>query len=78
MLKFVVSLLFTVHGLVHLLWFAMSWQITSIDGLPYSTKLLANRIDVGEAGIRVIGLLWVVATGLWVAAGLGLALTLPW
>ena len=34
------------------------WQTTSIGGVPYSTKLLANRIDVGEiiADLAVGGL----------------------
>ena len=77
-MQYVVSVFFTLHGLVHLLWFAMTWQLTSIDGLPYSTTILANRIDVGDASIRIIGLLWVVATGLWIAAALGLSLLLPW
>jgi hypothetical protein len=64
--------------LVHLLWFVVPWRITTVDGLPYSTKVLMHRIDVGRAGIRFVGLLWLAATVLWVAAGLALIFAAPW
>ena len=78
MLKLAVGVFFVVHGLVHLLWFVVPWRITTVDGLPYSTSVLAHRIDVGNAGIRVVGLLWLVATLGWVAAGFGLIFLAPW
>jgi hypothetical protein len=78
MLRFVAGIFFVLHGLVHLLWFVVPWQITTVDGLPYSTTLLAHRIDLGATGIRVIGVLWLVATLVWVAAGLGLIVLAPW
>jgi hypothetical protein len=70
LLRFFLAAFFILHGLVHLLWFVVPWQITTVDGLPYSTKVLMHRIDLGRAGIRVVGLLWLAATVLWVAAGL--------
>ena len=78
MLKLAVGAFFVLHGLVHLLWFVVLWRITTVDGLPYSTTVLAHRIDVGDTGIRVVGLLWLVATLGWVAAGLGLIFLVPW
>ena len=78
MLKLAVGVFFVLHGLVHLLWFVVLWRITTVDGLPYSTTVLAHRIDVGDTGIRVVGLLWLVATLGWVAAGFGLIFLVPW
>lgn len=78
MLRFIAGVFFILHGLVHLLWFVVPWQITTVDGLPYTTRVLARRVDVGATGIRIVGVLWVVATLAWVAAGLGLIILAPW
>lgn len=78
MLKIVLGIFFVLHGLVHLLWFVVPWRITTVDGLPYSTTVLAGRIDVGDAGIRVAGLLWLLAAIGWVIAGAGLVFLAPW
>lgn len=44
-------------------------QLTTIEGMAYKTTLLGGRWDLGEAGIRVFGALWVVAAiGFAVAA----------
>lgn len=78
MLKLVIGIFFILHGLVHLLWFVVPWRITTVDGLPYVTTVLAGRIDVGRTGIRVVGLLWLLAAIGWVIAGIGVLLLAPW
>lgn len=78
MLKIVVSTLFTLHGLVHLIGFFVNWKIIAVEDIPYSTTVLAHKIEVGSTGIRIVGLLWVVAAGLWIAAGIGLMALAPW
>jgi len=66
------------HGLVHLLWFVVPWQMTVVDGLPYRTTIFGGNIDVREGGIRFLGLLWVLATIGFVVAGLGLLFSASW
>ena len=78
MLRFVVGVFFVLHGLVHLLPFGVSWQLFTTDDLPYSTVVLGGRVDVGHTGIRLVGLLWLLATLIWVVAGVGLILLAPW
>jgi hypothetical protein len=78
MLPVVVGIFFVLHGLVHLLWLVVPWRITAVDGLPYATTVLAGRIDVGDAGIRIVGLLWLLAAIGWVIAGIGVFLLAPW
>jgi hypothetical protein len=78
MLHVLIGVFFVLHGLVHLLWFVVPWRITTVDGLPYATTILAGRLDVGRAGIRIVGLLWLAATVLWLAAGLALVFAAPW
>jgi hypothetical protein len=51
-----------------------SWQIATLAELPYNTTILAGRIDIGDAGIRAMGLLWLFAgLGLRVVGGLIIA-----
>lgn len=38
--------------------------------LPYSTELFGGRVDVGAAGIRVVGVLWLLAGAAFVFAAL--------
>ncbi len=78
MLKILVSAFFTFHGLVHLIGFFVNWKIISVETMPYATSVLAHKIEVGATGIRIIGLLWVVAAGLWIVAGVGLMALAPW
>ena len=78
MLPFIIGIFFILHGLVHLLWFVVPWRITTVDGLPYSTRVLGQRFDVGDTGTRIVGLLWLAATLGWVIAGGGLMLRAPW
>ena len=78
MLKIVVGAFFIFHGLVHLIGFFVNWQIIVVRSMPYETTVLAHKIEVGITGIRVVGLLWVVAACLWIAAGIGLLALAPW
>lgn len=78
MLPVIIGVFFVLHGLVHLLWFVVPWQVTTVDGLPYATTILAGRLDVGRAGIRIVGLLWLAVTVVWLAAGLALVFAAPW
>lgn len=66
------------HGLVHLLWFVVPWQMTEVEGLPFRTTIIAGHVDVREGGMRFLGLLWVLATIGFVVAGLGLLFSASW
>jgi hypothetical protein len=78
MLRVLTSIFFILHGLVHLLWLGSYWKLMEVDGIPYTTRVLAGRINVGDTGIRIVGILWAIATLAWVIAGLGLVFTASW
>jgi len=71
-LTILAAFLLIVHGLIHLLGTAVYARRHSINGLPYKTKLLGGRWDLGDAGIRVFGWLWVLPALGFVAAAAGL------
>lgn len=68
-MRFVVALLMIAHGFAHLVGFLGGWRLTS--QIPYKTTLFAGHLDIGHAGVRALGLVW-LATGLaFAAVGVG-------
>jgi hypothetical protein len=67
-LRVALALLFIVHGIAHLPGFAVAWRLTHASEMPYKTTLLNGSLNVGNAGIRIVGILWLLA-------GIGFVLT---
>jgi hypothetical protein len=65
------ALLLLIHGVAHLVDFVVSWQIATLKEMPYKTTILANSINVGDSGIRLIGILWLVAALVFAACSIG-------
>jgi hypothetical protein len=63
------------HGIAHLVGFAGAWHVGE---LPYKTTVLAGRVDLGDAGIRATGVLWLAAAVAFVIVGAGTALNYGW
>ena len=78
MWNIVLAAFLALHGVVHLLGFVVSWKLTTVEGLPYKTTILAGHVDLGEAGIRAFGLGWLLVTPVFVAAALGLLANQGW
>lgn len=70
--------LLALHGLVHLLGFVVPFRLAEIEGFPHTTMVLDGRVDLGEGGIRVVGVLWLLAAAAFVAAAVGVWLLAPW
>jgi hypothetical protein len=70
--------LLALHGLIHLLGFVVPFRLAEIEGFPYGTTVLGGRVDLGEAGVRVVGVLWLLAAAAFVAAAVGVWLLAPW
>ena len=66
-----------IHGLIHLMGFLAFWPVTAIPNLPYKTTLLAGRLEVGQVGMRIYSLFWLLAGLGFVGAVLLLALNRP-
>ena len=74
----IIGLFFIAHGVAHLVGFLSYWQITTFEDMPYKTTQLAGRIDAGQTGIRLIGILWLIGALAFIASGLGLIFLQPW
>jgi hypothetical protein len=58
------------HGLAHTPGFAVAWRLASPPEMPYKTTLLNGALDVGDTGIRVMGVCWLLAAIGFAAAAL--------
>ena len=67
-----------VHGIAHLPGFAVPWRLLVSPELPYRTTILAGRIDIGDAGVRAVGLAWAAAAAAFIALAWSLWAGLPW
>jgi hypothetical protein len=78
MIRIIAAIFLILHGLIHLIGFLVPWGLVKIDSFKYGTTILAGKIDLGETGIRIVGLLWIVGAIGFVIAGIGLWMVLPW
>jgi hypothetical protein len=75
----VLALLLLAHGFAHLVGFVGPWKIGKPEQRqPYTTTLLAGRLDVGDAGIRVVGILWLLAAVAFGVLALAVLTEAPW
>lgn len=66
------------HGFAHLVGFLGAWRPGVLSAATNPNLLFGGRIDLGSAGGRVLGLLWLVtAVGFWVVAVTTLSIH-PW
>jgi hypothetical protein len=67
-----------VHGLCHFVGFVVPWKILTMKEEPYRTTLIAGRLDVGSIGIRLVGILWLLACVGFMASGTGALASSAW
>ncbi|MGD8494911.1 MAG: hypothetical protein PVF05_01885 [Gemmatimonadales bacterium] len=78
-MRFLLALLMALHGLAHGVGFVVTWRLTEFQDMPHDTTLLSGTVDVGEAGIRAVGVLWLLAgVAFFVAAGAALVNAAWW
>lgn len=68
-MRLALSAFLIAHGVAHVVGFAVPWRLMETPDLPYRTTLLAGTIDVGDAGARAVGILWLLAALAFVLIG---------
>jgi hypothetical protein len=76
--KYALGVFFVLHGIAHLVGFVVPWRLATLPDAPYHTTLLDGRLDVGAAGMRAIGILWLFGAILFAAAGAGVMMQPSW
>src|SRR2546425_11280473 len=77
-MRLIVGLILIAYGLAHTLGFVTPWRIGPGKRAPYNTTILNGLVDLGEIGIRAMGILWLVAALAFVAAGIGVIAASSW
>jgi len=76
--RVLIAFVLAAHGIAHGVGFAVNWHVISTPELPFSTTVFGGRWDIGVEGIRLVGLLWLVAGAACLAAAASLASDAPW
>jgi hypothetical protein len=76
-MRFVLAFFLLAHVVAHLV-FVSSWKLATLAELPNKTTVLSGRVDVGDAGIRVMGVLWLLATLAFLVAAIAVASEAGW
>jgi hypothetical protein len=66
------------HGVAHFVGFGHAWRLLTPDPIPYRTTLAGRYLDVGDEGIRAIGVLWLVVGLAFIVTSAAALLRLPW
>jgi hypothetical protein len=77
-MRIALATLMAFHGIAHLVGFAGSWQLAASGGIPYKTTVLAGHVDLGNAGIRFVGLLWALVALAFLTTAAGAVLGAEW
>lgn len=67
-----------IHGLIHLLGFVAYWPLGEIAELPYKTTLLGGRLEMGQTGMRLFSVLWLLAAVGLVGSAVSLVAKQSW
>lgn len=66
------------HGIAHLVGFVVPWNLLNVEDVEYKTTLLSGRWDVGDLGIRLVGILWLAGAAAFIATGAALLAGAAW
>ena len=77
-MRFLLAFFLGAHGIAHVVGFVASWRLASLPEVPYKTTVLAHSIDVGDAGMRVLGVLWLAAAVAFVVVASAIAVDSNW
>jgi hypothetical protein len=73
-MRIVLACLLLGHGIAHLPGFLVGWQLASFPELPFRTTVIANMVDVGLPGARIVGAAWMIVSLMFVVLAVTVAL----
>jgi hypothetical protein len=77
-IKTIAAIFLFIHAFANTVGFFVQWRIIKSNDMPYSTKLFFGKLDAGNAGIRIIGLLWLFIAIVYVFVGYGILTSKDW
>ena len=77
-MRWLIAFVLAAHGIAHGVGFAVNWHVIATPELPFSTTVFGGRWNVGVEGIRLVGLLWLVAGAACLTAAAALVADASW
>ena len=77
-MRFVLASVLAAHGVAHVVGFVSAWKLATLAELPYRTTIFSGRVDVGDAGIRLLGVLWLLVAVVFLAAAITVVSASGW
>ncbi|HEX2450220.1 MAG TPA: hypothetical protein VHJ69_03730 [Gemmatimonadales bacterium] len=66
------------HAMAHLPGVIVDWRLSTLPELPYHTTVLGGHLNLGDAGMRTMGALWLIAAFGFGVAAIAAGLGRPW
>jgi hypothetical protein len=77
-MRIALAILMALHGIAHTPGFATSWKLAPAGGIPYKTTVFGGRLDLGDTGIRAIGILWLIAAFAFLIGAVATVMDTSW
>lgn len=72
-----IALFLFAHGVAHLVGFSAAWSLSPAK-IPHLTTVVAGRFDLGEGGIRTVGVMWLFAAIAFAVVAVGAGTRASW
>jgi len=77
-MRYVTGIYLFIHGFCHLVGFVVPWKLVTMKDEPYRTTVIAGALNVGDIGIRIVGLLWLFTGLAFMASAVGVFALWTW
>src|SRR5947209_3804808 len=77
-MRIALAVFMALHGVAHTPGFLASWRLAVLQGVPYHTTLFGGRLHVGDAGMRVVGAIWLILAVAFVAIAVAALFDRSW
>ena len=77
-MRMILATLLLGHGVAHVVGFAVPWKLVTSSEVPYRTTVAGGLVDVGPAGVRLVGVLWLLVALAFVSVSVGVLQHATW
>ncbi|MFC2156301.1 hypothetical protein ACFLT9_00560 [Acidobacteriota bacterium] len=76
-MKIVVAIFIFIHGFAHIVGFLAYWKILKNPDMPYKTTIIFDKVNVGDVGMRILGVIWLLTAVAFAYVGYGVLTQMP-
>jgi hypothetical protein len=76
-MRLALAMLMAIHGVAHTAGFAESWRLAPAT-VAYKTTVFGGRLDLGDTGMRTVGVLWLAIAIAFLAVAAATVLNATW